>query len=180
MNTQVKCRFCGKELNKDSDNVYQDKTRRGFYFCNDEHFIRYNQKTIKKTVNPNFPKEKEVKDARTELLDYVYLLYNKKIPTFVFKQIKDFATRKQKPLTYKGMELSLRYWVDTLGNPFDGDTGIGIVEYVYDEAEQFWKDKQRVARAAQEVKKDEVVHCVGARHTGLQQYLLRRKRDANE
>lgn len=157
MNTQVKCRFCGKELNKDSDNVYQDKTRRGFYFCNDEHFIRYNQKATKKTVNPNFPKEKEVKDARTELLDYVYLLYNKKIPTFVFKQIKDFATRKQKPLTYKGMELSLRYWVDTLGNPFDGDTGIGIVEYVYDEAEQFWEDKQRVARVVQEMRDDNVI-----------------------
>lgn len=180
MNTQVKCRFCGKELDKEKDNVYQDKSRRGFYFCNNEHFIKYNQKVAKKPVNPNFSKEKEVKDARTELLDYVYILYNKKIPTFVFKQIKDFATRKQKPLTYKGMELSLRYWVDTLGNPFDGDTGIGIVEYVYDDAEKFWRDKQRIAKAAQEVKKDEVVYCARAKQTGLQQYLLRRKRDANE
>ena len=85
-----------------------------------------------------------------------------------------------KPFTYKGIELSLRYWVDTLNHGFDRNNGLGIVEYVYDEAEQFWKDRQRVARAAQEMKKDEVVHCAGSRKTGLQQYLLRRKRNASE
>ena len=75
----------------------------------------------------------------------------------MFKQIKDFAIRKQKPLTYKGMELSLRYWVDTLGNPFDGDTGIGSVEYVYDDAEQFWRDKQRIVKAAKNIKEDGII-----------------------
>lgn len=142
----------------DKDSAYQDNERRGYYFCNYEHFIENDKKVAQKSINPPVstitdPKER----SRQELIAYVYELYNKNIPAFVFKQIKDFATRKQKPLTYKGMELSLRYWVNTLDNPFDGDTGIGIVEYVYDDAEQFWKDKQRVAKAAQEMKGDNVI-----------------------
>lgn len=156
MRSQVKCRYCGVMVDKDS--AYQDSERRGYYFCNYEHFIENGKKVAQKSINPPVSTVTDPKErARQELITYVYELYNKNIPAFVFKQIKDFATRKQKPLTYKGMELSLRYWVDTLGNPFDGDTGIGIVEYVYDDAEQFWKDKQRVAKAAQEMGEDRIV-----------------------
>ena len=168
----IKCRFCGTSVDKAS--TYQDKDRRGYYFCNEEHFIEYSNKLAKKSINPTLSQENRVKDARGELIDYIYLLYNKKIPAFVFKQIKDFTTRANRPLTYKGIELSLRYWIETLGNPFDGDTGIGIVEYVYDDAERFWRDKQRIAKAAENMQEDEVVYCVGARHMGLRQYLLRK------
>lgn len=142
----------------DRDSAYQDNERKGYYFCNNEHFIEYQDKVAQKSINPPVSTQFDPKErARRELIDYVYILYNKQIPTFVFKQIKDFTTRKQKPLTYKGMELSLRYWVDTLGNQFDGDTGIGIVEYVYDDAERFWKDKQRIMKASQNIKQDNVV-----------------------
>lgn len=168
----VKCRLCGASIDKAS--AYQDKERKGFYFCNEEHFIKYSNKLAKKSPNPHLSQGNRANDSYKELIDYIYLLYDKKIPAIVFKQIKDFTTKSKRPFTYKGIELSLRYWVDTLGNPFDGNTGIGIVEYVYDDAEQFWKDKQRVAKAAQEMKEDEVIYYVRARHVGLQQYLLRR------
>ena len=176
MNAQVKCRFCGEMVNRDS--AYQDKERKGYYFCNHEHFIKNKEKVAKKsTSDPKVPIRQQ---TYNELIAYVYELYNKNIPSFVFKQISDMTKRTTKPFTYKAIELSLRYWVDTLNHGFDRNNGLGIVEYVYDEAEQFWKDRQRVARVAQEVKKDEVVYCARARQTGLQQYLLRRKRDANE
>lgn len=176
MRSQVKCRYCGEMIDRDSS--YQDKERMGYYFCNYEHFIKYNEKVAKKSTSE--PKVPIRPQAYNELITYVYELYNKNIPSFVFKQISDMTKRTTKPFTYKGIELSLRYWVDTLNHWFDRNNGLGIVEYVYDEAEQFWKDRQRVARAAQEMKKDEVVHCAGSRKIGLQQYLLRRKRDANE
>lgn len=155
MVAKVKCRFCGASIDKSS--AYQDKERKGYYFCNYEHFIESYNKVAKKSISPTLSQGNRVKDARGELIDYIYLLYDKKIPAFVFKQIKDFTTRNNRPFTYKGIELSLRYWIDTLGNPFDGDTGIGIVEYVYDDAEQFWKDKQRVAKAAQDIQIDNVI-----------------------
>lgn len=176
MSAQVKCRYCGEMI--DRDLAYQDKERRCYYFCNHEHFIKDKEKAVKKSTSE--PKVPIRPQAYNELIAYVYELYNKNIPSFVFKQISDMTKRTIKPFTYKGIELSLRYWVDTLNHGFDRNNGLGIVEYVYDEAEQFWKDRQRVARAAQEVKTDEVVYCAGSRQVGLQQYLLRRKRDASE
>ncbi len=153
MSSQVKCRYCGEMVNKDS--AYQDKERRGYYFCNHEHFIKDKEKVAKKAASE--PKVPIRPQAYNELIAYVYELYNKNIPSFVFKQISDMTKRTTKPFTYKGIELSLRYWVDTLNHGFDRNNGLGIVEYVYDEAEQFWKDRQRVARAAQEMKKDDVI-----------------------
>ena len=174
MKSQVKCRLCGAMIDRDSS--YQDKDRRGFYFCNSEHFIEYGKKVAQKSINSQVSMQPDPKErARLELIDYVYLLYDKNIPAFVFKQIKDFATRKQKPLTYKGMELSLRYWVDTLGNSFDGDTGIGIVEYVYDDAERFWQDKQRIIKASYNMKQDNVVQKSACKSSGeVLKYMMRR------
>lgn len=172
MATKVKCRFCGASIDKDTS--YQDKDRKGYYFCNYEHFIESHNKIAKKSINPTLSQENRVKNDRSDLIDYIYLLYNEKIPLFVFKQIKDFTTRANRPLTYKGMELSLRYWIDTLGNSFDGNTGIGIVEYVYDDAEQFWRDKQRIAKVAQDIKEDTIIYAKGDRFSGIRRYLLRK------
>lgn len=171
---KVKCRLCGASIDKDIS--YQDKDRKGYYFCNYEHFIKYGNKIAKKSINPTLSQENKVKNDRSDLIDYLYLLYDKKIPAFVFKQIKDFVTKGDKPFTYKGIEFSLRYWVDTLENPFDKDTGIGIVEYIYDEAERFWKDKQRIARAAHNMTQDNVVQkSVYKSNVEVQKYKLRRR-----
>lgn len=155
MTKQVKCRFCGNLI--DRETAYQDKSRVGYYFCNEEHFIESTNKLAKKSVNPQNPPKPPSNQPYAELVDYIYNLYDKQIPAFVFKQIKDLTTRKNRPLTNKGIELSLRYWVDTLENPFDKDTGIGIVEYVYDDAERFWKDKQRIKRATENMEPDKVI-----------------------
>lgn len=155
MMNKVKCRFCGEVI--DREVAYQDKQRKGWFFCNEEHFIESMNKVAKNPVNSQNPPKPPSNQAYFELVDYIYNLYDKQIPAFVFKQIKDLTTRKQRPFTNKGIELSLRYWVDTLENPFDKDMGIGIVEYVYDDAERFWKDKQRIKRASENMEPDKVI-----------------------
>lgn len=175
MNNQVKCRLCGKLIDRKS--AYQDNDRKGWYYCNMEHFIKSQEKVAKNSHKPTLtPTITPNEQARKELVAYIYQLYNKQIPHFVFRQIKDMTTRKQKPLTYKGIELSLKYWVETLGNSFDSDTGIGIVEYVYDQAEQFWKDKQRVRIACQDMQADKILTKSGCQNRiDVIKYNLRRK-----
>lgn len=167
--SQVKCRFCGEQIDKES--AYQDKERRGWYFCSMEHFIESQKKIDNTTQKDDFSKS----SPYSELVGYIYKLYNKRIPPFVFRQIKDFTTRSQ-PMTYKGIELSLRYWVDTLGNQFDGSTGIGIVEYVYDQAEHFWRDKQRIRLASQDMKSDKILAKSGCQNrVDIVKYNLKRR-----
>lgn len=175
MSNQVKCRLCGKLV--DREIAYRDNARNGWYYCNMEHFIENQEKVAKKSHKSTLtPKQAPNEQARKDLVSYIYQLYNKQIPQFVFKQIKDMTERKQKPLTYKGIELSLRYWVETLGKPFDSDTGIGIVEYIYDQAEQFWKDKQRVRIACQDMQIDKILTKSGCQNRiDVIKYNLRRK-----
>lgn len=173
MNKTVKCRFCGAEIEKEI--AYQDTTRKSFYFCSNEHFIEYEQKHDKKIVKSKNPtKTQATSDDYKELIDYIYALYDKKIPSFVFKQINDMVKRGIKPLTYKGIELSLRYWVDTLEKGFDRDNGVGIVDYVYSDAEQFWKDKQRIKKASKNMKNDNVVANRGSANMDAMKYKIRK------
>lgn len=173
---KVKCRLCGAELDKEL--AYQDKGHKGFYFCNNEHFIEYGEKHAKKTIKPpKSPNPPPNTQAYKDLVDYIYMLYDKNIPSFVFKQIKDLTTREPRAFTYKGIELSLRYWVETLDKPFDTDTGIGIVEYVYDDAERFWKDKQRVIKASRNYVPDNTITS-GSRGVNIDalRYKLRKEK----
>lgn len=173
MNKTVKCRFCGAEIEKEI--AYQDTTRKSFYFCSNEHFIEYEQKHDKKIVKSKNPTKTQVpNDAYKQLIDYIYVLYNKQIPNFVFKQINDMVKREINPLTYKGIELSLRYWVDTLEKGFDKNNGVGIVEYVYSDAEQFWKDKQRIKKASKSMKKDNVIANKGVVNMNAMKYRIRK------
>ena len=180
MNRQVKCRLCGELIDKEL--AYQDKERKSFYFCNNEHFIEYGQKHAEKVAkSKNPPKTQGESQTYKELIDYVYFLYDKKIPPFVFKQIKELTTREHRPLTYKGIELSLRYWVDTTEHLFDKDTGIGIVEYVYDEAERFWRDRQRIKKASANYTQDKTI-SQGTQSVNINalKYKLRKEGSSND
>lgn len=180
MNKQVKCRWCGELVDKEL--AYQDKERKTFYFCNNEHFIEFEQNHAKKSINPQkSPRTPTDSQAYKELVDYIYYLYDKKIPPFVFKQIKELTAREQRALTYKGIELSLRYWVDTLGNQFDQESGIGIAEYIYNEAEGFWKDKQRIRKASQGYKQDTTIKQ-GSQSVNINalKYKLRKEGSSND
>ena len=82
-------------------------------------------------------------DERQVLYDYIAKLFNIEYPTiWMKKQVKDF--KEDYNYTYKGMELTLRYWTETLGNSMHEAKGIGIVPYIYDEAKEFFIAKMDV------------------------------------
>lgn len=86
---------------------------------------------------------------RKELIDYILEIYKLEAPTgMMLKQIKDFQTDFNYKL--KGIELALRYFHETLGNPVQENTGIGIVPYVYEEAKRNFLMKMNVEKSLEE------------------------------
>jgi hypothetical protein len=85
---------------------------------------------------------------RKELIEYICVLYKIEIPTgMILKQIKNFT--EEYKYKYKGIELALRYFYETLDNkPRQGD-GIGIVPYVYDDAKRHYIKKMAILESAQ-------------------------------
>lgn len=84
-----------------------------------------------------------IQGERQSLYDYVSKIFNIEYPTvWMMKQIKDF--KEQNGYTYKGMELTLRYWIETLGNSMVNAKGVGIIPYVYDDAKRFFIEKMEV------------------------------------
>lgn len=143
------CKYCNVKCDKD-DMVKHNRQ----YFCSDTCLLAY---------------KKQVAD-RKDLTDYITRLYGK-FPIKVVKQMEDF---KKQGMTYKGQELSLRYWYETLEKEFDDDQGIGIIPYIYEDAKQFFLDKQRVARCAGDVQEDMVVWAGANKNMALEKYKIRR------
>lgn len=74
-------------------------------------------------------------DSRGLLIEYIMKLYGIKKPTgMMLMQIKRF--HEEFDYTYKGMELTLRYFYEILGNNMRDGDGIGIIPYMYEEATQ--------------------------------------------
>lgn len=147
------CKYCNTKCNKDDMVKYNRQ-----YFCSDTCLLAY---------------KKQVAD-RKDLTDYITKLYGK-FPIKVVKQMEDF---KKQGMTYKGQELSLRYWYDTLEKEFNEEQGIGIIPYIYDDAKQFFLDRQRVARYASKIQKDKVVYAGKNKNMALMKYKM--WRDKNE
>lgn len=144
------CKYCGKRKNKET--MLRQSAN---YFCSDQCLEAYKRQTA----------------DRRALTDYIQELYGE-FPRSVTKQMEDF---KAQGMTYKGQELSLRYWYDTLGHELDASKGIGIIPFCYDAAKRHFLDRQRVARLAQDRKDDEVVYVQGNRNDMARKaYLLRR------
>ena len=143
------CKFCGKR--KEKDNMLKDKSN---YFCNESCLVAY---------------KKQVAD-RLALTNYIQSLYGY-FPTRVTKQMEDF---KKQGMTYKGQELSLRYWYETLEKEFDTEQGVGIIPYIYEDAKQFFLDKQRVARCARDMREDKIVYKGKGKNIALEKYKMRK------
>lgn len=134
MARQVKCPYCETYLEKEDAITYKKR-----------HF---HPNCLKK-------KEREVTD-RKELHELICEIY--KIDTLtgmMYKQIKNFQEENKYKL--KGIELSLRYFYQTLdNNPKEGE-GIGIVPYVYEEAKRHYIRKKAIAESASNMDNHEVV-----------------------
>ncbi len=146
------CKYCNRKREKDTMQRYNSN-----YFCDE-------------TCVSAFKKQSADRLALTDYIQYLYGTF----PTKVTKQMEEY---KKQGMTYKGQELSLRYWYETLEHKFDEGQGIGIIPYIYDDAKRFFLDRQRVARHAQDMQEDKVV-CVGkSGNMALIKYRLRRNKD---
>lgn len=116
---KVKCPKCKQDIDR---NVEPFEKKSGRYYhkqCIEQH---------KKEVEP-----------RKELIDYICELYGIKVPTgYMLKQIKKF---EEEPYNFKpkGMQLALYYFHHIKQNPIIEGVGIGIIEYVYQDARTYFE-----------------------------------------
>lgn len=116
--TQLKCAWCVKAIKKDTLYVKHSSKK---YF----HNMCYEKYKINEA-------------DRKELLEYIIELQgHRKLDPKIFSQIKDWQDKYN--FQYKAIELTLRYFHEIKGNSYD-EKGIGIVPYVYAEAEKFLAD----------------------------------------
>jgi hypothetical protein len=100
-------------------------------------------KTKKEKTTEELQESQDYKD----LIDYIFKrIYDTPHP-LVYKQIKEF---KEQGKTYFGMLHSLIYFYDMLQNEKKDDVfGVGIIEYVYEEASKFYqqieKERERLS-----------------------------------
>jgi hypothetical protein len=134
MARQVKCPYCETQLDKDEAYEYKKKY--------------YHQKC--------FNEWQQEKEHRQQLIDYICKLYRIEVPSgMILKQIKDFQTDYKYKL--KGMELALRYFHETLGNPVQQGAGIGIVPFVYEEAKNDYIKKMKITESLQNFEGNEEI-----------------------
>lgn len=120
----VKCSICGNKFDRDKEEYSQTSAR------------RYAHKKCFENL------ESEVKDelqAETELYSYIKQLFSyDTIPSGTHFRIKNF--KKINNFSYRGILNSLKYFYEVKGNKPDLSKGdIGIVPYVYDQAERYYK-----------------------------------------
>jgi hypothetical protein len=130
----VKCPYCETQLQKEEAHEYKKK-----YY----HVKCFNE----------WQQEKE---HRQQLIDYICKTFRIDAPTgMILKQIKDFQIDYKYKL--KGMELALQYFHETLGNPVQQGSGIGIIPFVYEDAKNHYIKQQKIAESLQNLESNEEV-----------------------
>lgn len=132
MGRMVKCPYCEEKLDKDEAHEYKKRY--------------YHQKC--------FTTWQREGNEYNELMDYISKLYSVDFPSIMIKkQVKDL---KDEGYKYKGMELALRYFFDTLGNRVQENAGVGIIPYVYEEAKSNYLKQKKIAESIDNLKEKEV------------------------
>lgn len=141
----VKCPHCEEKLDKDESHEYKKR----YYHpkCLEEK----EKEDELKRKQPS--KEDREKTERKELLDYINELYRGKANfALIGQQLK---TMKAEGLKYKGMELALRYFYDTLDNRMQDHQGIGIIPFVYEDAKNHYIKQLKIAKSVQDFNTEE-------------------------
>lgn len=107
-------------------------------------------------------RKEEVKknnDGWDELFNYICQLYNIEKPTGqMFAQLRRFRTDYN--YKNKGMYLTLKYFHEVLGNEVKEDTGLGIIEYEYENARRHYMNQKRVKKYMEEFEHNEEIREV--------------------
>ncbi|AZV43588.1 hypothetical protein BAOM_2979 [Peribacillus asahii] len=125
MGRMVKCPYCEQQVDKDVSVSHQK---------------RYYHELCFKTM-------KREQDDYKSLMDYIVELFGEDKPLMLLKkQVKDL---KDEGYKYKGMELALKYFFDTLGNRVKENTGIGIIPYIYEDAKNHYITIKKVENSTE-------------------------------
>ena len=128
MGRLVKCQYCEDKVDKDVAYIYKKRN--------------YHEECFRKW-------EQEHQDYES-LKKYICEIYRLDYVTgLMLKQIKNFKEENQ--YKYKGMELALRYFYETLGNKAREGDGIGIIPYVYEDAKKDYLMKINIQEKVDEM-----------------------------
>lgn len=121
-----------------------------------QRWVKHSAKTYHEHCFQQFEARKE---TRSELHGYICELYKIDFPnTYMLKQIKEFQLPPYK-YTIKGMELALRWFHEVRGNAPDAQ-GIGIVEYVYKDAREYYTQLSEVNQHNMNTEFDNTVETI--------------------
>lgn len=127
MARQVKCAYCENKVDKEEAHVYKKKN--------------YHEKC--------FQIWEQEKIDYENLKTYICELHRLDFPTGVMlKQIKNY--KEENLYKYRGMELALRYFYETLDNKVRQGDGIGIIPYVYEDAKLHYIKQQNIKKSIQD------------------------------
>lgn len=122
MARKVKCPQCGQYFDRSSEPAVEHKNRWYHQKCFDAFW--------------------EVESARLELIDFILRLFKIKAPgPKIYAQINRYLD--QSGFTYRGILQALQYFYEVLGKSTEkSNSGIGIVPYVYLEAQTHFQNKE--------------------------------------
>lgn len=131
---KVKCYYCGETFDRDKTPCLKVTGNRYAHLdCIAAEKVKVQQQA--------HPEEKILTKEEQDLIDlekYILELLNlDRLNVKIRKQIKDYHT--QYKYTYSGMLKTLKYFYEIRGNSKEkANGGIGIVPYVYDEANRYY------------------------------------------
>lgn len=148
---QVKCRFCGKEIDKSV--AYSPSSR--LYFCSEKCYTNYKNK---QKYKPNKDSDNPTIKQRRQLTDYIQQLFLQNgykddgdVPwSMLMSQTKNMV---DDGLKYGGIYMTLKYMVEILDiNVFDYSQGsiLNLVPFYYNECKDFNIQKQTINKEISE------------------------------
>ena len=128
MANNVKCRICGKQVDK-ADAI---ELRKGWYICSEKCRDEWQEKH-------NSPTNQKQDNCRSAILAYIKQLDPNANFMVITAQLKRMVS--DYGMTYKGMHYALWYSVNIKNLPYKG---VGILPYVYQESKDYWDWQQRM------------------------------------
>ena len=138
----LKCFYCGQIFDANAEEFVQVNSR------------RYAHKAC--AVEAEERKSKEEKD-KEQLENYIKELFDiDELTPKIRKQINTYRTERK--FSYSGIHKTLKYWFEVRNGSLDkANGGIGIVDYVYDEALLYWRAIWEAQQQNQDIKIEDYV-----------------------
>lgn len=140
MAQRVKCKYCGKIIDKEVDFTYSKDTSGRYY-----HDECYKRKKAGGSFKQLDKKKKEEPNTRDLIHQKIKTLCGDAyVKTRVENQIKENRAQGR---TLEGILKTLEYWYDVQKHdPKEAYGGIGIVEYIYPEAQKYFSRKEELKK----------------------------------